>query len=100
MSKPSIILIGAGGHAHACIDVIEEQGQYQVAGLIGMKDEVNSQYHGYPVMSTDGGLLELAKTYQYIFIAIGQIISPDKRIQLYHLMLMCLTMPILERELS
>ena len=25
MSKPKIILIGAGGHAHACIDVIEQQ---------------------------------------------------------------------------
>jgi hypothetical protein len=25
MTKPSLILIGAGGHAHSCIDVIEEQ---------------------------------------------------------------------------
>jgi len=27
MSKPSVILIDAGGHAHACIDVIEQHGQ-------------------------------------------------------------------------
>ena len=25
MSKPGLILVGAGGHARACIDVIEQQ---------------------------------------------------------------------------
>ena len=37
--KKSILLLGAGGHARSCIDVIEEQGQYQIAGLIGVESE-------------------------------------------------------------
>jgi len=29
-----IILIGAGGHTRACIDVIEHEGQFRIAGLV------------------------------------------------------------------
>ena len=29
-----IILIGAGGHAKACIDVIEEENKYKIIGVI------------------------------------------------------------------
>ena len=56
MIKPSLILIGAGGHACSCIDVIEQQGQYQIAGLIGMQDEVHTQHLGYAVIGTDSDL--------------------------------------------
>ena len=37
MSKPSLILIGAGGHARACIDVIEQQHLVQAAAQNGAK---------------------------------------------------------------
>jgi len=83
MSKPNLILIGAGGHAHACIDVIEQHGQYRIAGLIGMPEEMHTRHFGYAVIATDNDLLQLAKEYQYAFITVGQIQSPDSRIRLY-----------------
>jgi sugar O-acyltransferase (sialic acid O-acetyltransferase NeuD family) len=83
MSKPSIILIGAGGHAHACIDVIEQQGQYRIAGLVGMQEEMHTRHLGYEVIATDDDLPKLAIDYQYAFIALGQIRTPDSRIRLY-----------------
>lgn len=83
MSKPSLILIGAGGHAHACIDVIEQHGQYQIVGLVGMPEEMHAQHLGYSVIATDRNLAELAKAYQYVLITVGQIRSPDSRIRLY-----------------
>ena len=83
MSKPSVILIGAGGHAHACIDVIEQQGKYHIAGLVGMQEEMHTQHFGYAVIATDAELSQLAKEYQYAVITVGQIDSPDKRISLY-----------------
>jgi sugar O-acyltransferase (sialic acid O-acetyltransferase NeuD family) len=83
MSKQKIILIGAGGHAHACIDVIEQHGQYQIAGLVGMPEEMHAQHLGYAVITTDKNLPELAKAYQYAFITVGQIQTPDHRIRLY-----------------
>ena len=78
-----LILIGAGGHANACIDVIERNGRYQVAGLVGMPGEIDTRHLGYPVLAADDGLLQLAKKYQYALIAVGQIRSPDTRINLY-----------------
>lgn len=75
--------MGAGGHADACIDVIESHGRYQIAGLVGMPEELNTQHFGYLVIASDGDLPQLAKDYQYALIAVGQIRSPDNRVRLY-----------------
>lgn len=83
MIKPSIILIGSGSHASSCIDVIEQQVKYQIAGLIGMPDEVHSQHMGYAVIGTDNDLPELAKVYQYALITVGQIQTSKHRIRLF-----------------
>ena len=83
MVKPNLILIGAGGHAHACIDVIEQQGKYKIAGLVGGPEEVHSEHFGYSVIATDGELGKLAKSYRYAFIAVGQIQSAAVRIKLH-----------------
>jgi sugar O-acyltransferase (sialic acid O-acetyltransferase NeuD family) len=83
MSKPSLILIGAGGHAHACIDVIEQHGGYGIAGLIGMTHEMHDIHLGYAVIGTDADLSELSKTIPYALITLGQIKSPAKRILLH-----------------
>jgi sugar O-acyltransferase (sialic acid O-acetyltransferase NeuD family) len=83
MNKPGVILIGAGGHAHACIDVIEQQGHYHIAGLVGIQKEMHTQHFDYAVIATDAELPQLAKEYQYAVITVGQINSPDKRTSLY-----------------
>ena len=83
MSKPGLILIGAGGHAHACIDVIEQHGGYQIAGLIGMPDEMHDHHLAYAVIGTDADLPELVKTIPYALITLGQIKTPAHRTRLY-----------------
>ena len=84
MSQPNLVLIGAGGHAHACIDVIEQNGRYQIAGLVGIPEEIHAQHLRYSVIGSDNDLPELAKAYQYALISMGQIQSPYDRIRLYH----------------
>ena len=83
MSKPKLILIGAGGHANSCIDVIEQHGKYQIVGLVGMLEEMHIRHFGYSVIATDGDLPQLAKDYKYALITVGQIQTPDHRIRLY-----------------
>jgi sugar O-acyltransferase (sialic acid O-acetyltransferase NeuD family) len=83
MRKVDLILIGAGGHAHACIDVIEQQGVYQIAGLVGMPEEIHTQRYGYTVAATDHDLPELANKHKYALITVGQLQTPDHRIRLY-----------------
>lgn len=85
MIKYELILIGAGGHARSCIDVIEQQGYFQIAGLIGLPEqkEVKPLEYGYDVIGVDSDLSRLASSYKYALIAIGQIKSAEHRIQLY-----------------
>jgi sugar O-acyltransferase (sialic acid O-acetyltransferase NeuD family) len=83
MTKPKLLLIGSGGHAHACIDVIEMQGQYQIGGLVGLPGEMGIKHLGYSVIAVDSDLPELAKLYQYALISVGQIRSPSVRMRLY-----------------
>lgn len=84
MCKPDIILIGAGGHAHACIDVIEQHGQFKIAGLVGLHSEMHHHHLGYSVIATDDDLPQLQAEYCYAFITLGQILTPEIRIRLYH----------------
>ena len=42
MKKNKLVLIGAGGHARSCIDVIEQEGKYEICGLVGLSQEVGS----------------------------------------------------------
>ena len=83
MSKANLILIGAGGHARSCIDTIEQEGSYKIAGLVGLVQEVGSKQFGYQVLAPDSELIELANQYPYALIAVGQIITAEHRIRLY-----------------
>jgi len=83
MNKENIILIGAGGHALSCIDVIEQENKYNIHGLVGLKDEVGKKISGYDVIATQDELVNLSKDFRYAFIAIGQIKNVKLRIDLY-----------------
>jgi sugar O-acyltransferase (sialic acid O-acetyltransferase NeuD family) len=83
MNKENIILIGAGGHALSCIDVIEQENKYNIHGLVGLKDEVGKRINGYNVIATQDELVDLSKDFRYAFIAIGQIKNVKLRIDLY-----------------
>ena len=83
MSKPSLILIGAGGHARACIDVIEHLDTFDIAGLIGNEEELQHECLGYRVIATDSDFAKLAKQYQYAIITVGQIESALLRQRFY-----------------
>jgi sugar O-acyltransferase (sialic acid O-acetyltransferase NeuD family) len=85
MTKPQLILIGAGGHALSCIDVIEQQGLFNVAGLVCTSGQIKTTQldYGYSVIGVDDDLSSLAKFYRYALIVVGQIQSADSRIRLY-----------------
>lgn len=86
MSRQSILLVGAGGHARSCIDVIEQQGQFTVAGLVGLSSEVGSQILGYPVLGMDADLPALLDNCSRALVTIGQINNPEPRIRLFSLL--------------
>jgi sugar O-acyltransferase (sialic acid O-acetyltransferase NeuD family) len=86
LSGVPLLLVGAGGHARSCIDVIEQEGAFQVAGLVGTPDQLGSSVLGYPVLGTDTDLPILLRSYAYALVTVGQIKTPQPRIQLFNLL--------------
>ena len=78
-----IILIGAGGHAHACIDVIEQCKKYSIAGLISEKENLTFKILGYPILGADRELKKISKKIKHALVSVGQIKTSKKRINLY-----------------
>jgi sugar O-acyltransferase (sialic acid O-acetyltransferase NeuD family) len=81
--RPPLLLIGAGGHALACIGVVEAEKRFQIAGLVGQKEEVGRKILGYSVLGTDKDLPRLVRNIPNILIAIGQIKTPIHRQKAY-----------------
>lgn len=82
MTLPGILLIGAGGHARACIDVIEAQGRFEVRGLVGQAHEVGMDILGYRVLGSDADLPALLAQCAHALVTVGQIASPDLRMRI------------------
>ena len=83
MSLPQILLIGAGGHAAACIDVIEKEHRFQIAGILGLPEEVGRTVLGYSALGVDADLGSYAIRYRHALVCIGQFKSPKFRIKFY-----------------
>ena len=81
--KQKIILIGGGGHCKSCIDVIEQEGKYRIAGIVDLPEKLHQKILGYEIIATDKDLSWLVKEYKNFLITLGQIKSPEKRIRLF-----------------
>jgi len=81
-----ILLIGAGGHALSCIDVIETGGQFEIVGLVEKDESMTNANLGYSIIGTDNDLKGLRQQYKNALITVGQIKSPKIRIKLYKLL--------------
>jgi len=81
-----LLLVGAGGHTRACIDVIEQTGRYAISGVVRHIEEVGQEVLGYRVLGSDADLAALKAANPNALITVGQIKSPDLRIRLFELL--------------
>ena len=86
MSKAPILLVGAGGHARACIDVIELEGRFAISGLVDIREQVGARVFGYPVLGSDEDLPSLLVGHAHVLVAIGQIKTSEPRVRLFSLL--------------
>ena len=70
-SQNKIIIIGGGGHATMCIDIIRQMKTYSVAGTIDANSEVGATTLDVPVIGGDDELETLFKKKEIKFAAIG-----------------------------
>ena len=81
----NIVLIGGGGHCKSVIDVIEQEGRFEIVGIVERPDFLETDVLGYQIIGNDSDLVDLAKKYKYALITVGQIKSPSLRIKLFDL---------------
>lgn len=83
MADKEMILVGAGGHAKSCIEIIESIGQYSIAKVVGQEADLGSRVLGHEVRHTDADLASLREKYEFAFIGVGQIYDPEPRVRLF-----------------
>jgi len=99
--KEPIILIGGGGHCKSCIDVIETGSRFEVAGIVDMKKNIGQKVLGYEIIASDEDLDKLTKKFHYFLITLGQIKSPERRIEIFNLLdKLNVTMPVVISPLA
>ena len=78
-----IILIGAGGHAVSCIDVIENSNEYKIVGLVTKEGDDRDAVLDYPILGSDEDLENIRKKYDTATVAIGQIKTSKYRVNCF-----------------
>jgi len=73
LSLQKIFIFGAGLHSQTCIDAIEKQDKYEVAGIIDSKKEIGSFVDGYEIIGRVDDLHNLSVKFNVNvgFISIG-----------------------------
>jgi sugar O-acyltransferase (sialic acid O-acetyltransferase NeuD family) len=74
-----LILIGGGGHAKSCIDVIEQTGAFEITGILDLPVKLNTQVLNYQVIGTDDDIIPFIEQDHWFLITIGQIKSAALR---------------------
>lgn len=88
-----LLLVGAGGHARSCIEVIESAG-LRIFGLIDRDASmIGNSVLGYPILGCDADLLKLANVSDGVLIAVGQIGRPKMRVALHERLVSSGVMP-------
>lgn len=83
MGKRDLILIGGGGHCRSCIDVIEAEGAWIIAGVLDRSERLGERVFDYPIIGTDSDIVRFAQASAHFLVTVGQIKSADQRIALY-----------------
>ena len=82
---PTVIGLGAGGHAKVVIDILGLTGGYDLVGLLDPNQDLHgTKVLGIPVLGDDGLLAELrGQDVHYAFIGLGSIGDTRPRRRLY-----------------
>lgn len=84
--KCKLLLIGAGGHCKIILDLLLHSQEYEVVGIIDLKERLQDNIFGVKVIGTD---LDIPKFFKkgikHCFISIGSVGDPSLRIKMYNI---------------
>ena len=74
-----LILVGGGGHCKACIDVIENEGEFQIIGILDSANKVGDSLLDYDYVGTDEEIKHYVELGAYFLITVGHVESSTVR---------------------
>ena len=86
MPKPKIVLVGGGGHALSCLDVIVEAQDYDLVGYVATQESLCLKDAGLSFLGTDDILPKLSTRVTNFHVAIGQIKTAEPRVRAFELL--------------
>jgi len=84
LNKKDIYLIGAGGHAFSCLDVVLNCG-YNIKGIFGLKEDLGKNILGNIVKGTQFELSETISKDDNLLIAVGHTYEKNERLEVFKL---------------
>ena len=81
-----LLLVGGGGHCHACIDVIEREQKHCISGIVLETRGHHVDVMSYLVIGADGDLPTLLENTPNAIVTVGHIKSAVIRIKLFELL--------------
>ena len=81
-----LILLGGGGHCKSCIDVIEQEGKYAIAGILDHAELVGQKILGYKFIGTDDDIGKFVKEGYIFLITVGQLKTVSIRKKIFSLL--------------
>ena len=85
-NRKKLILLGGGGHCKSCIDVIEQEGKYELIGILDSNELFGQEILGYKYIGVDSDIGKFVKEGCIFLIAVGQINSSSIRKKLFDLL--------------
>ena len=80
-TSEGIVLLGGGKHCKVVIDVLEQMGGYQVAGISDLPDKLgNPVVDNYVIDMEDAGLQAALETAQFAFVSHGEKLSLRRKL--------------------
>lgn len=79
----SVVVLGSGGHAAVCIEIIERSSDLTMFGVVTRDDTRGAEFLGYPIVSSDQGVRALVAGGHGVVIGVGKIGADSRRAELF-----------------
>lgn len=81
--REKIVLVGGGGHCNSVIDVVEQQGVYDIVGIVDVAESVGKRVLSYNIIGSDNNLNDIFLGCENAIVTIGHIKSNETRAYLF-----------------
>ncbi len=84
VGEQGVLILGGGGHARMCIDILRQMGTYRIHGIVDPNLEIGATVMGVPVLGNDDDLGRLRKQdIQLAVLGIGAPTEHQRRDELF-----------------